>query len=372
MGHTATFNDLVRSLYLASAGLEDINQSLRHAHRLFNSHMVACITTNSLDGRGHIPFGIGVNQRQRDNYQDNFAQKNVLMDACMTDLLAGKAVRSASYFTDTEFSKTTYYNEFMSNLDAFHNAGFIFGLKDDLIHTLVLGRGRHKHEYSDSEILYMTTLKPHVEAALHISSHVNLLKTEIKTKSSTLDHLNIGVCHLTKDLKITDANLIARQTLASGVFLRSENGLLTSGSLKHRDLRKMLHGMLLGIETNYRIKVFDATNNATCFFCVFPVLDSGDLSWVDSKEVQYVLFIGTQLNPRKHCKAFLISVVRQRCAAGLGFPLLLSECSLTKAALILRISHETARSHLKSIFMKMDIHSQSQLAVIVSQLNSVR
>ena len=45
--------------------------------------------------------------------------------------------------------------------------------------------------------------------------------------------------------------------------------------------------------------------------------------------------------------------------------------SLTSLARHLGISHETARSHMKSIFSKMDVHSQAQLAVNVLSLSSI-
>jgi DNA-binding CsgD family transcriptional regulator len=369
MNQTAVFNDLVKSLYLASAGLEDINQCLQNACRLFRSNVGIFLTTNTLDFTGQIPVGIGMSEQHKKLYGEEFAQDNPVLKACLPALMAGKVANSSDYFTDSEIEKLPYYHEFLKKIDVFYNAGFVVGSQGDSIYALNMARKRSSDTLSTGELRLMAALKPHAEAALDIGAHINQLKSESQSKSSVLDKMTVGVCFLDARLKIIEANLIARQILSDGVMLRSVNGHLESGRAAQSCMQQALASLRRGIRSSCRLKL--NSSGPSCFMSVFPVMDADTFSWVDAKETRYMLFIGAELKPGQHCKQFLAREFGLTDRELELVSMVVGGSTLVRAAKHLQISHETARAHLKKVFLKMGIHSQSELAVTVSRLNSI-
>lgn len=371
MGKSQAYNDLLRFLYLASAGLQDFNDSLGHVSRFFDSQFVAFLNTNALDLAAHVPFAVGMSVEQSSDYCQNWAHRNILIQVCISDLIAGRAVQSGDYFTNAEFARSPFFNEFMKGIDAFFNAGVVIGTHGDFVCTLVMGRGRDLGPYAADEVCYLAALKPHVEAALEINSHLNLLKSELAARTSALDQFTTGVCFLGADLKIINANQVARQALQEGRFVKSLNGSLAKGQVSSSELEKLLRAMSLGAAQSQQIRLVSDVHDETCFLSAFPVSSADEFWWVESHQTRYVLFIGNKFALENHCRSLLQNEYGLSAREVELVALLVKGKSLVAAAHGLGIGHETARSQLKSVFMKMNIHSQSELAVTVSRLNAV-
>lgn len=375
-GGSVTFNqdfdELIRSVYLVSSGLEDVNYFLECASTTFNSHLVGCIKTDKFDSSTHMPFFKGVDDSDKKNYNNYYANKNVLITASIRELLAGEVVASDENFTMAELQNTEFYDGYMKRLDAQYTTGFMFASTSDSFYTLICARPQSLGAYSKNEKRMLKALRSHAQSALHIHSQLHSLKSALRLSSHALDRLNMGVCMLGGTLKILDANRAAKEVLGKGLYLSSLSGHLTSGGLSDPRLVSLLHKMSIGaIRTSQQIRLLGRQPGAECLLSIFPILDADELWWVDSSQVKYVVFIGTQLKPSINTLGFLetefsltgreLDVLSQMVMGG----------NLTGLARELEISHETARSHIKSIFRKMDVHSQAELAVKVMGLSTI-
>jgi len=160
--------------------------------------------------------------------------------------------------------------------------------------------------------------------------------------------------------------------LENGDFLSTRSGVLTTGRFAYPKLARLLYKMSIGaVKNSQQVRLLDVMPGAEYLLSVFPVLDADEFLWVDSKQANYVLFIDTQLKPNSINLEFISKefALTQRELDVLS--LLVMGRSLTSVARHLQMSHETARSHMKSIFLKMNVHSQAQLAVKVLSLSSV-
>jgi len=369
---TSPMDELIRTIYLASSGLEDIGLFLDQTSRVFNSPLVGCIATDRFDRSTQMPFFRDVSESDVDIYNTYFADKNVLITASIRELLRGEVVTSAENFTNTELSKTEFYADYMKRLDAQYTAGFMVTSLNDTFYTMIIARPYAMGAISQQEKQMLSTLQFHARSAIHIGSHLSSLKSVMKAKSGALDQMNTGVCILDSKLKLLEANIAAKDFLTEGCFLTSQNGYLASGITSNRQLARLLHDLSNdAIKNGCRIRVIDDLSGAECYLSVFPILDADEFWWVDSRQSKYVLFIGTQLTPGSGCLDFLrneFALTRRETEV---VSLLVTGNDLSSIARHLQISYETARTHMKRIFSKMDIHSQAQLAVIVSRLNSV-
>ena len=372
MNDNSPMDELVRTLYLTSSGLEGMDLFLDKASSVFNSHLVGCIATDRFDRSTQMPFFRGVSETDVADYNTYFANKNILITASMRELLRGEVVTSAETFTNTELGKTEFYAEYMKKLDAQYTAGFMVTALNESFYTLIIARPYAMGAIAQREKQMLGTLQFHTRAAIHIGSHLNSLKSVMKAKSGALDQMNTGVCILGSKLKLLEANVAARDFLSEKCFLTSQDGYLAGGTTSNRQLARLLHELSNGlIKNSRRVRVFDDLSGAECYLSIFPILDADEFWWVDSRQSKYVLFIGTQLKPGSNCLDFLkneFTLTRREIEI---VSLLVSGSDLSSIARHLQISYETARTHMKSIFRKMDIHSQAQLAVIVSKLNSV-
>jgi DNA-binding CsgD family transcriptional regulator len=372
MVYSSNFDDLIKSIYLASSGLEDINYFLDCAGKVFNSHLVGCIQTDKFDLSTSMPFFKGVSERDKENYNNYYADKNVLITVSVSDLLDGKVVTSAENFTDAELRKTEFYAGYMKHLEAQYTAGFMLASTSDAFYTLIVCRPQALGAYSPEEKRMLDALRSHAVPAMQIHSHLNSLRSLIKISSHALDRLNVGVCALGNNLKVLGANTAASEILEKGEFLSTQAGILTGGRLTDPKLSRLLHNMSAGkVTSSEQLRISGALQGSEYVLSVFPVLDAEEFWWMDSKQARYVLFIDTQLKPGGINLDFLRKefALTQRELDVLGQ--LVMGRSLTSAARHLHMSHETARTHMKRIFTKMDVHSQAQLAVKVLSLSSV-
>ena len=367
-----SMDELVRAIYLASSGLEDMGHFLDKASSVFNSHLVGCIVTDRFDRTTQMPFFRGVSENDIVNYNTHFSDKNILMTLRIREILRGEVVTSAETFTNAELSKQEFYADYMKKLDAQYTAGFMITSLNETFYSMIIARPYAMGAITQQEKQMLSTLQFHASSAIHIGSHLSSLKSIMKAKSGALDQLSTGVCILGSKLKLLEANVAARDFLSDGSFLTSHDGYLAGGTKPNRRLVRLLHELSNGVIKNgCRVRVFDGLSGAECYLSIFPILDTDEFWWVDSKQSKYVLFIGTQLKPGGSCLDFLKNEFALTKREIEIVSLLVTGSDLSSIARHLKITYETARSHMKSIFRKMDIHSQAQLAVIVSRLNSV-
>jgi len=371
--HHSHMDELIRAIYLSSAGLEGMDLFLEETGKVFNAHLVGFISTDQFDRTTAMPFFRGLSEDNIDSYNTYFTNKNILITASSQDLLDGKVVTSAETFTNAELSKTEFYAQYLKKLDVQYTAGFMVTSLNNTFYTMIIARPNEMGAVSPEEKQMLSTVQFHAKNAIHIGSHIESLKSVMKARSGALDQLNTGVCILGGKLKLLDVNIAARDFLNEAKFLSSQNGFLTGGVTQNKNLARLLHNLSNGTEKHsQRLRIFDYASQTECYLSVFPILDADEFWWVDSKQSQYVIFIGTQLAPGNSCLDFLkteFALTRREIQV---VSLLVTGSDLTSLARQMNITYETARSHMKSVFRKMDIHSQAQLAVIISKLNSVQ
>ena len=366
------FDDLVRSVYLVSSGLEKIDFFLDHASAVFNSHLVGCIKTDKFDSTTQMPFFKGVSDVEKEDYNSYFADKNVLITVSLRELLSGQVVSSEENFTLAELRRTEFYDGYMRYLDAQYTAGFMFASTPESFYTLVVARPNSLGAYSKQEKRMLGALRTHAQSAMQINSHLNSLKSAVKISSHALDRLNMGVCIIGSGLQVLDANEAAKDMFRKDIYLTTRFGKLAGGGVSNLKLAALLHKLSIGgVKSSQQARLFSGVPGEECLLSIFPVLDSDEFWWVDSSQVKYVIFIGTQLKPNEISLAFLEKEFSLTTRELEVLNMLVQGETLTSLARKLHVSHETIRTHTKSIFRKMDVHSQAQLAVKVLSLSSI-
>ena len=369
---SSSFDDLVKSIYLSSSGLESIDCFLDAASRVFDSHIVGCIHIDRFNLSTCMTFFKGLSEKDKENYNRDFVHKDILITLGAADMLNGRVVASADIITDAELRKTEFYSEFLRLAEVQHSAGLMLDETSDAFYSLVFARSRASDVFNSEDRRMLALLRGHAVPAMRIQSHLHALKSFGNVSSQALEKLNVGVCTLGSRLKVLGTNSVAGDILEHGDFLATRAGHLTNGKYADPKLTNLLQRMSSGsVKSSKQLKIAGPTRNTQCLLNVFPVLDAEEFWWLDARQTRYVVFIDTRLNPAGLDLNFLKAEFRLTQRELDVLSQLIMGRSLTSAARHLRMSHETARTHMKHIFLKMDVHSQAQLALKVLRFTSV-
>ncbi|RWO36465.1 MAG: helix-turn-helix transcriptional regulator [Mesorhizobium sp.] len=129
-------------------------------------------------------------------------------------LPVGSVVQSSALLPDHEFARTTFYNEGIRPVGAFH------GLAVSLLHTpqrfvhIATGRQLGREDFDANDVAAMGILAPHLLAALHVGNRLAAADLRAKGVGAVLDRLDAGVILVDATAKILFANQTAEAILA--------------------------------------------------------------------------------------------------------------------------------------------------------------
>ena len=365
------FDSLVKSLYYASAGIQSIDEFLIGAQRFYEADLLGCISANLIDGSTRFPFFHGVSDSDLRLYANYYADRNPMIAAALPRLVQGRVVQLSEVFTNAELSRMEFHVDYVRRIGADFQCGFVFRPKSDWVHPLLICRSRGARDFSQDEKASIQRLRGHVEAALAIESHVSQLAKAVSVNTKAIERLSFGVLYLSRSLEVLESNGLADQALEAGELLWLDGGVLSPGPKANRATRDLLRELHLGVLKHCkRVQIGRSATGKPQYLSVFAVEDAKELEWLGSKTTRHVAFFSFAGRPSENCRKFL------RREYGLterelevATQIFLGK-SLIQLSDDLNISHETSRSHLRQIFRKLGVNSQTQVALALERLNS--
>ncbi|SJM30637.1 LuxR C-terminal-related transcriptional regulator [Mesorhizobium delmotii] len=126
----------------------------------------------------------------------------------------GSVAPTSALLPDREFARTTFYNEGVRPLGAFH------GLAVSPLHTpqrfvhLSTGRRLGREDFDAKDVAAMGIIAPHLLTALHVGNRLAAADLRAKGVGAALDRLDTGVILVDATAKILFANQTAEAILA--------------------------------------------------------------------------------------------------------------------------------------------------------------
>jgi DNA-binding CsgD family transcriptional regulator len=252
-------------------------------------------------------------------------------------------------------------NEFLLPSDAPHFMPVWLRKTETKAITLSLQGTRKRGPFGAEDQERLRYLVPHVSRALEVRDRLEAANVRADTLASCVDRAHFGVITLTADGKMLDANLAAEQMLRREASIRmTPDGKLhlkePAGTLLSRWLANRRTG---DGSTDCLIRI-DRGPGRLAISVLMNLAPRRPLRWV-SADPAGILFL---FDPERelHAKPALV-------AAELGISireaelatLLAGGLELSEVAGRLRISINTARTHLKAIYGKTEMSSQVQL-----------
>lgn len=283
---------------------------------------------------------------------------------------AGQIISSDRHLNKAELRKTEYYNDYLRPQDKMHAIGAYLIKQGN--NSLVLGaqRGRREGEFGDEEFRLLNILLPHLARAAHVHRKISSLTVEKESALGALDHLRMGVILTNSVGTPLFANRAAEKMLAENTGIGCfHNRLVLNSPQETAQLHKLIGDAAQGVigvavGGDMRITLDNGHDHLHCL--VTPVSLEFNARWNLALGTDCVaIFLtrpgGVELSPERLALLYKITPAEARLAARLA-----AFSSVEEAATDLEISVSTARTHLKSIYAKTGVRSQSELLMLLA------
>ncbi|MGH9805895.1 MAG: helix-turn-helix transcriptional regulator [Terriglobia bacterium] len=372
-------DSIIQALYAAAAGLVPWGAPLEALHRSIGMYVLQLVVVDKDTGRlvaSEQPVD-GLSQESVDGLFEHIREYH-RVDPHMSyvaTLPIGKVMHSAEIFPRERYDDHPFYREFWS---AF-NARSLLAAKvaEDERYIAMLGMVRSFTEppYSENDIRTLEIYVGHLAAAFRITQRLRKLRGAATAGAALMEASNRPMVLLDANAQIVTANSTARDFLGSGQTLHDQNG-----KLRCRDMpteRRLWNTLAkMGREDdstteskteNKRVALRIPNGEMPAILCsIWPLHAESSIGIFGVRPIA-LLTVALQnlrsdepLDPVFLGALFDLTPAEVRVATAL-----VQGRDLKDVAKAQRISIETIRSQLKSIYGKTDTHRQAQLVELL-------
>lgn len=239
---------------------------------------------------------------------------------------------------------------------------------------LRIGRPAASANFSDADKALCELLLPHFACSVRLHSRLDSIESERSLFASAIDRLQVGT------LIFDDRGALLRTNSAADALLAEKDGIeLVRGTLQapyhreeNRELQRLLKAALAGISRTkpYVLEAVSITRPSGRQKLGVMVRAIPISEWSEGQRRPAVAVFIRDPNQRAMCSQEIVQRLFNLTPAESSLALLLANgLSLEGAAAELGIYKNTVRAHLRSIFAKIGVTSQSALVRVL--LNSV-
>jgi DNA-binding CsgD family transcriptional regulator len=354
---------LVAKIYEAAGNPSAWNDFLRTFAEAGGGTMAALFRHDGTNQQYDVLAFHGVPDEYIRLYLQHYAEKDEWIKGGLGILETGWVGSSQTLCSDAKLLQTEFYSDFLRRYDLFHQCGGIVQQTATARSAITLLRPRRKGFFNESETTLLRTLMPHLQQAMKLHQQFVDLRAHSRSLETAIDSLAIGIIFLDDEGKVL---LLNRKAEA---LIRQEDGLLLtdkrisasvpqdSSRLKAAVVAAANTGRGKGDSAGGTFLVSREKGRALSV-TVAPLRDVGIGM---RQQASAVLFIS---DPDR--KAELPLDLLRRCY-GLTFAearlatVLVQGRSLKEAADLCGVTHNTAKSQLKCVFLKTEVKRQSEL-----------
>lgn len=257
--------------------------------------------------------------------------------------------------------RSEIYNEFLAPSDSPWFLCFWLHKSANKVVAFSINGTRRRGAFDSSDAQIVRPLLPHLRRAIEIKDRLELSDARVQSLSDTLDSLQFGIVTLDLSGRLLEANRIAQALVRSGNGIRrNADGTLWLQKPAGAALDHWIHRKLPA--DNFADGVLQVTRQGKLpLSVVVTPLNSSTISWMDAEPPSWMLLL---FDPELRIAASVeriasyLSVTEREAEIA---TLLYGGYNLAAIAKRLRISVQTVRTHLKSIYSKTDTHSQAEL-----------
>ena len=316
---TQAFDRLLTALYAAPARPEMWDLFLKELATVSGVNKAALIAHDipKNDHRILATLGDGIKDRdQVRRYEDVYCKFDEWTMRFPKRSEIGKVLQGEEIWPSDELLKSTFYNEFLKELDVSRMACVAFAAPPRAFESLSIYRGPSEEEFDRKHLAALELVTPHLANALYTRRKLVELESRVSDMETALDHLHTALVLVDATAKVVFANRNARAIvdLRDGLpFCRGE--LIAQDAAAGAALRSILatavspgtrkdepSAMLISRRTKRPLQIVAVPYPPEKHYPYPERLRPSSLSPIRTRD--------QQRNPR-HCACFTASLVRR-------------------------------------------------------------
>jgi DNA-binding CsgD family transcriptional regulator/PAS domain-containing protein len=336
---------------------------------------VAAIYVHDIESaEGNCVWSARVDPSHLNLYDEYYHSKNIWTIRAKHLLAPGRIMMSHEVCSDSEVLKTEYYSDFLQPMDVLHNIGATLLRDSSRVGMLTVTRPRRACHFGMRELVILQALMPHLQRALKLQRQLSVSEWEGAVSSEILDRLHAAVFVVKQNGEVQVLNRAAQRlldeddslTLGLNGFKASHHGetfalsrLIEDSMSKRNEETRSGGSMLISRKSpGYPLEVM-----------VSPLRSYVDLLGGTRTSV-LVLVVDPSVEPQISPK-ILRQIFSLSKAEANFVQLLTSGKNLSDVADELCVSMNTARTHLKSVMMKIGVRRQAEVILRVLRSSAV-
>lgn len=362
---------LVEALYTVAEGTENWLPVLERLRVLTRSAGAVVRRANFETGEGEVVFGQPFDERIRAAYGQagHPAGRALFTPVRLRFITEGAVIRCSEVVPDAELEQTEFYRVFLEPHGFFYWMNLAFEVRGTWVLNLTLTRARAAGDYDEQDLALLERLAPHFKRAMDL---YRMLAGAVGLKDaleSSIDRLPIGVALVDADGRALAVNDRAQEILARHDGLRQEaDGTLRAGREEQAaDLGRLIeHASRCGqdADSSGGTLSLDASGGGRPLSVMVTPLRLERQALGDPRVLAAVFISDPDRRPAAAEESLQRLYGLTRAEARLA-SLLVSGHSLEEVARRLKVTTNTARTHLKRVFAKTKTSRQGDLVSLV-------
>lgn len=362
---------IVEGLYTAAADATQWPAALGLIHRAFEADSAA-LTFQDQSGRAGTRISTGYQPGDDKRYFAGYSVQNFLYEAVVRQGL-GKPVPTQNHIDKRYLERSAYYNEWLRPRNIYFCFGVILSRTQEETQWVSLNLSKGTDGFGDPHVRFMEKLVAHLQRSVSLTRQLGAITTARSAAEVLLDELDQALLLLDGRGRVIFANKSALGLLRTKDGIQSAHGGLAAtcadaaSRLAHLIARAARD--IDGLGRRGGTVALPRRSSATPLVATLTPLLGGSESWVPNSPAVAVLLndpVRVRDVPEETLRAtFGLTPAESRLAG-----LLANGHPLSDAAETLRITRETARTHLARTMAKTGTSRQAELVRLLLNIGS--
>ena len=361
--------DLIGQIYESVGDSEALTETLLHIGQLTESRATQLGVIDKT-GSWAIATIVGLDQAVLDAYVKDYAADDPRMAWSMRN--PGRLAACHQIIDRAMLDRSALMNDLLEKHEARFAMAALLPIDSRYSALICQMRARRDGQYSDNQINRLSRLLPHLRRALSLHVRLGRLESQLASLDALADRLAAPVLLVDRTGILRYANSSGQEAMRRADFLVLRNGRVQPRSVRQeRRFTDVLATTLSNdpstIGASASIRLVDNGGHAAVL--VVQAL-RGQTNLLGMPQADAVMFLirgdEPSVNATRLQMAFGLTPAETRLAE-----YLVTGRSLTETGEHLRLSRETLKTQLRSLFDKTETHRQGELVALLLSSTSV-
>lgn len=361
------FGDLLDALYEAAGSEEGWGAFFVRLAAVVPFSVITFSLFDAQNSNYAVQLSEGISPEARELYNRHYGALDEWYGRAKSVVWEGWVSDGRRLCSNSDLVRTEFYNDFLRKFGWLHECAAVSEMRESSMSVMTMMRDARRPEFSNEEIETIETLVPHLKRALSLHRRMVDLQFCNQAKAWVLDRVPFGTVLLNAAGRVLVANKHATEMAGEGVIRLSQSGLHANSCREDAPLQALIRSAAapLAPESGGGALMLQGFKDRRIAVLVTPI--KRHIIGTAPAVAIFLADEGTRPTSRAELlqRLFKLTPAEARLAERLA-----DGVSLGEAADLLGITVGTARTRLKSLFLKTDTSRQAELVRLLVLLSA--